>query len=157
MQISLDFNGEKMSGIKLFKKYQENKEAIEELFDRKGVVVAYIFGSIPKKEIGPLSDIDFGVYLDESLSNDEKYDFYMSILNDLISILGDEIDLVLMNNSEILFNFNIIRSGKLLYKRSEDDKINTESRIIDKNADVKYYRTRHVNKMINRFAEKGLE
>ncbi len=142
---------------KILVKYRRNKDKIRNLFCRKEVVIAYVFGSFGKKDFSPLSDVDFAVYLDENLSDNKSYDIYLELLNNLISLLGDNIDLVLMNLSELLMNFNIIKEGEIIFERSETEKALIESKIISKHLDIDYYNSRHVDIQLKRMEKAGLK
>ena len=146
-----------MKNEDLLEKYRNSEKKIKEVFGRQGVLLAYIFGSVPRKDAGPLSDIDFAVYFEESLPKSHRNELYLDIINNLTETLGDEIDLVKMNDSNILLKFNIIKSGEIIFQKSEDDKIRIESEIMRKNLDTKYYRKRHVDANIHRIAERGLK
>ena len=51
------------------------------------VVFAYLFGSLARDKVLPLSDVDIAIYLKEGVDlNKEK----MNILQDLIDLLGTE-------------------------------------------------------------------
>lgn len=106
-----------MTSNKLLDKFMQNRQKIRDIFDRDGVVVAYLFGSGSEKgkDMGPLSDLDFAVSFESSLTRSEQADLHLSILNDLIYLLGDEIDLVVMNDANILMRFNIIKSGRFYF------------------------------------------
>ncbi|MEJ2307011.1 MAG: nucleotidyltransferase domain-containing protein [candidate division WOR-3 bacterium] len=142
---------------KMLIKYNKKQDNIRSLFSREEVVIAYVFGSLVKNKISSLSDIDFAVYLDEDLSDKKKYNIYMELLNNLISVLGDKIDLVLMNSSELLMNFNIIREGKVIFERSETEKVLVESKIMNKYLDINYYHKRHVDIQLKRMEKAGLK
>jgi predicted nucleotidyltransferase len=142
---------------KISVKYKKSKDNVRDLFSREEVVIAYVFGSLVKNDFSSLSDIDFAVYLDENLSDDQKYNIYIDLLNNLISILGDNIDLVLMNSSELLMNFNIIREGEIIFERSKTEKALIESKIMNKYLDIDYYHKRHVNIQLKRMEEAGLK
>ena len=141
----------------LLETYRSSKNEIKQIFDRKEILLAYIFGSVARREVGPLSDIDFAVYFDESLQKSLMDEIYLESVNKLTEILGDEVDLVNMNKANILLKFNIIKSGEVIFQKSQDDKIRIESDIIQKNLDTKYYRKRHVDEKIERIAEQGLK
>jgi len=142
---------------KLFEKYKENQRKIRDLFNRKEVVVAYLFGSLVKKEISPLSDIDLAVYLDERIPRNRQNEVHMTLLNELITILGDDLDLILMNSADLLMNFNIIKEGEIIYQRSETEKVMIESEIMDRYMDMRYYHKRHVDVTLDRMAKEGLK
>lgn len=146
-----------MKGERLLEAYKDAYEKIEKIFDRKGVLLAYVFGSVSDENVGPLSDIDFAAYFKDSLPKSKRRKLHLDILNDLIEVLGDDIDLVTMNDAGLLLNFNIIRSGEIIFKKSEDDRIRIESRTVRKNLDMRYYRKRHADAKIKKIAERGLK
>jgi len=139
-------------------KLNDGRKEIESSFQRKGILLAYLFGSGSKKgdKPGPLSDLDFAVYLEKGLSKTKKQKLHLEILSDLISILGDDIDLVLMNDASILMQFNIIKSGEILFQRAEADKIKIEGEITRNYLDSKYYIERQADEKISRIAKRGL-
>ncbi len=151
------FNGDmKMKNKNSLKAYRDADGKIKKIFDRNGVLLAYVFGSVAQEKTGPLSDIDFAVYFEESLSKSEREDLYLDILNDLIEPLGDDIDLVSMNKANLLLNFNIIKSGEILFQKNETVKVQIEAEIMRKNLDMKHYRKRHTETKIKKIANKGL-
>ena len=140
------------------KKLNQNKPKIESILNVNCILLAYLFGSGSKKgdKPGPLSDLDFAVYLEKGLSKTKKQKLHLEILSDLISILGDDIDLVLMNDASILMQFNIIKSGEVLFQRSGADKIKIEGEITRNYLDSKYYLERQADEKISRIAKRGL-
>ena len=62
-------------------------QVVDFLKTRQKVVFAYLFGSLARDKVLPLSDIDVAIYLKEGVDlNKEK----MSILQNLIDLLGTE-------------------------------------------------------------------
>ena len=87
----------------------------------RDVIALYAFGSLAESSLKPLSDLDFGILISDSLDKQEL--FHKSI--DLIGILNetlktDEVDLVILNNDPIRFAYHILRTGKLLYCRDQN-------------------------------------
>ena len=77
--------------------------------------VAYPFGSHAEGRVGPLSDIDIAVLLDERLDNQERLDLKLRLINGISSILKtDKLDIVVMNNAPLLLNYNILQKGRVL-------------------------------------------
>lgn len=146
-----------MSSNKLLDKFEQNRQKVKDTFDRDGVVVAYLFGSGSKggNSMGPLSDLDFAVISDESLTESERNKLHLAILNDLISLLGDKIDLVVMNDAKLLMKFNVIKHGQVLFQRSKKEKVMLETDIMRKYLDTKYYRERYVDENLKRIERKG--
>lgn len=76
------------------------------------VVFAYLFGSLTKGKVNPLSDIDIAIYLKEGADFSQEK---MTILRNLIDILGtEEIDLVLLNIAPLTLKARIVRNKKIL-------------------------------------------
>lgn len=147
-----------MNKPKHFEQFKRNKERVGGIFNRDGVQIAYLFGSESKrrKESGPLSDLDFAVYLEKRLSRTKIQRLHLEILSEMVSILGDDIDLVIMNSASTQMQFNIIKDGEILFQRSEEEKIKIESKILRTYLDSKYYLERQADEKISRIAKRGL-
>lgn len=147
-----------MNKHKHFEKFKRNKEKVGSIFKRDGVNIAYLFGSESRKrkEPGPLSDLDFAVYLEKTLSSTKIQKLHLEILSKMISILGDDIDLVVMNSASTQMQFNIIKDGEILFQRSEEEKIKIESEILRTYLDSKYYLERQADEKISKIAKRGL-
>ncbi|MBA7525693.1 hypothetical protein ES705_17846 [subsurface metagenome] len=76
------------------------------------VVFAYLFGSLTKGKVNPLSDIDVALYLKKGTNfSGEK----MVILEELIDIFGtEEIDLVILNIAPLTLKARIVGNKKIL-------------------------------------------
>jgi predicted nucleotidyltransferase len=101
-------------------KYSRLPQNIEEnlpkaeayLKSRPDVNFAYLFGSLAKGKLLPLSDVDIAVYLSESSDVLEKK---LEILGELIDILEtDEIDLVILNEAPLVLRMKILENKKLI-------------------------------------------
>lgn len=76
------------------------------------VVFTYLFGSLTKGKVNPLSDIDIAIYLKEGADFSQEK---MTILRNLIDILGtEEIDLVLLNIAPLTLKARIVGNKKIL-------------------------------------------
>jgi len=77
-----------------------------------GVKFAYLFGSQARQDIGPLSDVDVAVYLDDT------QDFFqrrLTLMEALIKRLGrEDLDLVVLNKAPVVLKFEVIKSGIVL-------------------------------------------
>jgi len=95
------------------------------LKSRGDVLFAYIFGSLAKGEVSPLSDVDISVYLTEDADFVEKK---MEILGKLIELLEtDEIDLVILNSAPITLRMKILESKKVIVDNAPFLRHNYES------------------------------
>ena len=121
------------------------------------VETAYVFGSVAKGTSGPLSDIDIAVLLKESLTRRQRYERKLLLINEISSALRtDNFNLVIMNGSPLLLNYNIIRDGKLLKSENESRRVLYETSIMSRYLDRKYYEDMHVREGMKRMAKKGI-
>lgn len=76
------------------------------------VIFAYLFGSLARDKVLPLSDIDIAIYLKEGADFSQEK---MTILRNLMDILGtEEIDLVLLNIAPLTLKARIVGNKKIL-------------------------------------------
>lgn len=101
------------------------------------IKLAYFFGSKASGKSGPLSDFDFAIYLDEK-NRRRAFDLRLRLLNKLCQILKtDDVDLVIINQSENLeLKYNIIKTGRLIFER-EPFRLLVEPKILHEFFDFK--------------------
>jgi len=92
----------------------------------KRVLVAYLFGSQAKKIHTAKSDIDIAVFL--SQTPQKLLEYYLHLMNKLSQILGNEVDLIILNASPPLLKHQVIKHGKVLYSRSGEARVIFEAR-----------------------------
>ena len=79
------------------------------------IIALFLFGSAAKDALQPLSDLDFGVLLDNQLGRKdlrEKHWDLMTLFEDILET--DHFDLVLMNQAPPRICFEILKTGQLL-------------------------------------------
>jgi predicted nucleotidyltransferase len=87
-------------------------QVVDFLKNRQKVVFAYLFGSLTRDKVLPLSDIDIAIYLKEGVDLDQEK---MTILEGLMSILvTEEIDLVILNIAPLTLKARIVENKKIL-------------------------------------------
>lgn len=103
--------------IPIFKKYPEVK-------------LVYLFGSQAAGKIGPLSDYDFALYLDEK-DSEKRFNLKLELLGKITGMLKtDNVDLVILNDIDAPeMKFNVIKNGILILE-TEPYKVLVESRIL---------------------------
>jgi len=92
----------------------------------KKVIVAYLFGSYAKKTHTRRSDIDIAILLSETPK--KLLEYYLYLMNKLSKILGNEVDLIILNTSPPLLKHQVIKHGKIVYSQSEEARIAFEAR-----------------------------
>jgi predicted nucleotidyltransferase len=141
---------------KINMKAEEGLKKVKAFLGKQDFVrVAYIFGSYAEGRQGPLSDLDFAVLLDNSLSKSEISKKKMFLINGISSVLrNDNFDLVIMNDARLLMRYNIIKQGKVL--KSGRERIPMEARIMCDYLDRKYYEDMHANLTLERISREGI-
>ncbi|MCX8193604.1 MAG: nucleotidyltransferase domain-containing protein [Nitrososphaeria archaeon] len=90
------------------------------------IVVAYIFGSLARGYVKPESDYDIGILLSKIPEN--LLDYYLHLINRLSHILGDRVDLLILNNAPPTLIYQVIKYGKAIYVRDERARITFEAK-----------------------------
>jgi hypothetical protein len=118
----------------------------EELSKERDIVFVYIFGSYGTNRVGPLSDVDIAVYLDEkdNVTGSKNYFDRKIELNLLITevLKTDEVDLVILNETSPEFAFNVLKTGYLLFSKDERKRIAFETHTMKLYQDFKFHRDR---------------
>lgn len=102
------------------------------------IKLVYFFGSKSQSKDGPLSDYDFGIYLDSSDKN-EMFDIRIKLQSKISEHLKtDKIDLVILNLTESPeLKYNIIKEGKLIFEK-KPFKVLIEPKILNEYFDFNY-------------------
>ena len=102
------------------------------------VKLVYFFGSRARGKEGPMSDYDFAVYLDEKDAK-KRFETKLSLMSKLSQRIGiDEIDVVVLNDTENPeLKYSIIKEGKLIFD-IEPYKVFVEPKIFNEYFDFMY-------------------
>lgn len=111
---------------------------IKSLFEKEGVIFAYLFGSFVRGDAGKLSDIDVAVYVDEKLNSSERFKKRLKIMAELSFILKrDDVDVVVLNDAYSLLEHRILKEGELIFSRDEKKRIDYEVKAVMRYLDFK--------------------
>jgi len=120
-------------------KFHSNAK-LAKIFKKQNVVLAYLFGSQAKGNIGPLSDIDIAVYFDESVPANERFDLRLETLGQLMDLFKtDEVDLVVLNDAPPLLSHRILKEGTLIFSDNHKKRLDFEVKAVLKYLDWKPY------------------
>lgn len=121
-----------------FTHMQRLKDFLEE---KSEIQFAYLFGSYAKGKETKLSDIDVAVYLSKF---SDLFSCRMRLMEEVSREMGKHsIDLIVLNDSPLILQYEIIRHGKIL-KDNKPQRINFETRIIRNYLDTEPLRVAHV-------------
>ena len=90
---------------------------------RKEINAVYLFGSYAKNKVLPLSDIDIAILLRKGIPKAKYWDYKLDLLSVAVKILGtEEIDFVVLQEAPFELAYHILRDGKLLFCRDQNEK-----------------------------------
>lgn len=104
-------------------------------------MVAYLFGSKSRGLHTPESDTDIAVLLSELPEN--LLDYYLDLMDRVSRVLGDAVDLVVLNTAPPLLRHQVIKYGRVLYSRDERARVGFEARAGKEYLDLKRRRERY--------------
>lgn len=151
-------NSEKITNKKITEEDIIGNKQLREYFQEKKIIkLVYLFGSMATKKEGKLSDIDIGILFDDSLDKKEELELQLEIIGKIIDILkiGD-IDLVIMNNSSIALNYEVIKTNKPIFIRDIEEKVDFEHYILSRYLDRRYYEKRASDEYFKKVAREGI-
>ncbi len=104
---------------------------------------AYLFGSFVKSD--RYEDIDIAVFLNKDFDyknlNKFPYGYHSFLIGNLcLKLKTDNVDLVLLNESDLFLFKKIITTGKLLFEKDKFFRIKLESSIKKEFIDTDHYR-----------------
>ncbi len=115
------------------------------------IVFAYIFGSYGMGKQNPLSDVDIAVYLS---SEKDFFEKKLALIGKINAILKtDEVDLVILNEAPLSLQFQVLKTGQLLFTRNKDRLINFKSMVYDLYCDTAPLRAIAEKNLIKRVSE----
>ncbi|MEK7562204.1 MAG: nucleotidyltransferase domain-containing protein [Patescibacteria group bacterium] len=119
-------------------------ENLTPIFERyPEVKLVYLFGSRATGKIGPLSDYDFAVYLDEKDAK-KRLELRLKLIGEVTKVLKtDNVDLCILNDiDEPEIKYSIITDGMLMLE-VEPFKVLVEPRILNEYFDFHSLLLRH--------------
>lgn len=133
------------------------KAQIIEFAKNKPIEVVYIFGSHATGEVKPLSDYDFAVLFDESISSSERFYLKLELINFFSRLFKtDKVDVVDLNAAPIHFRYSAIVPRMDVYTRSKIKRNDFELKTFQIFLDRVYYMKRHANASLATIAQEGL-
>jgi predicted nucleotidyltransferase len=123
----------------------------ESLSIDNNIIFAYIFGSYGVGKPTPLSDVDIAVYLS---SKENIWGKKMELIEKITSILKtDELDIVVLNGAPLSLQFQVLKTGRLLFSKNDKLRINFITRVYDIYCDVEPLRKIAHENLIRRIHE----
>ncbi|MHA1167485.1 MAG: type VII toxin-antitoxin system MntA family adenylyltransferase antitoxin [Candidatus Hodarchaeales archaeon] len=99
--------------------------------EENSIQLVYLYGSAARKELSPISDIDIAIFFCSTFTDQLGKELILGELEERLSQkVSLPLQIVELNPELILFAFQIIYNGKVLYSSSETIRTVLESRVI---------------------------
>ena len=116
-------------------------ELVRALDADKDVIALYAFGSLANDALKPLSDLDFGILLNDRLDKGQRFYKHIELIGVFTDIFKtDEIDLINMNDAPSRIAFQILKTGKILVCGNVGALTRFRERLVKSYLDFKYMR-----------------
>ena len=118
------------------------KQQLSRIAKKYKINTFYIFGSQATGKAGKLSDYDFAVLLDYKVLAEKYGDYQIKIISELLRLIKtDHIDLVILNDEKtpLLLKYNVIKTGKILFEKNKNKRVNLEVNILRRWLDWQYF------------------
>ncbi len=93
---------------------------LKSVFEKHGVVLAYLYGSQVTGKAGPLSDVDVAVLFPRGVEKGERFDRVLKLMGDLASVFKrDDVNVLDLDEGAPLLNNNIRLHGRVIFCSDE--------------------------------------
>jgi len=124
-------------------------------FEKKTeVIAAYLFGSYAEGVARPDSDVDIAVIIEPLPADTLKY--RLEVMEDTRRLVKIKTEIVILNESPRLLQFQVIQKGRVIYERSADQRALFEMDTAGRYYDYKRYFDFHARHLAERIKEGGL-
>ena len=116
---------------------------------------AYLFGSYAMGRANAMSDVDVAVYLDDS---QDFFTMRLKLMEQIHRHVGDHIDLVVLNDSSVVLQYEVIRHDKVL-KDNKQLRVEFETTVLREYLDSEPLREVHreeLKKSFDKYLHKAL-
>lgn len=97
--------------------------------------IVYLYGSYSQNIASNLSDLDIGVVVNKPIKNvDQKINIYSQMEQIIYSLLDkfpNEMQIVILNNTSVIFQYQAVKHAKVLYEESTQDRLFYEENILN--------------------------
>jgi len=114
---------------------------------------AYLFGSAARGDTGPLSDLDIGLLLAESVGSEASADIAAAVAGQLQKLAGPTVDVTILNDSPPALQHRVIRDGQPVFVGNARGRVRFETGVLREFLDFKPVLERYDQALLARARE----
>lgn len=104
------------------------QQGADEVFERHGVVLAYLYGSQARGDAGPLSDVDVAVLFGPNVPERERFNRVLHLIGELGSVFHrNDVYVVDLAEAPPLLRHRVYYYGRLLYCADDAERVHFET------------------------------
>jgi predicted nucleotidyltransferase len=117
---------------------EEYLPRLAEVFEKHGVVLAYLFGSQAAGDAGPLSDVDIAVLFLDEVPKEERFDRVCLLIGELMGVFHrNDVYVVDLGQAPPLLKNNVRVQGQIIYCVDESRRVDFEVETLRQFEDTK--------------------
>jgi predicted nucleotidyltransferase len=114
-------------------------------------VLLYLHGAHARGTQGALSDLDIGALLDPASMTDRGQLDAIAFLQETCG--REDVDLVILNRAGPIIRDRVVRHGRLIYARSERDRVRFEAAAIKEAMDFRFFSRQYDDALFRQLRE----
>jgi predicted nucleotidyltransferase len=113
---------------KLLGKLKSFHHELDEVFERHGVMLAYLYGSQARGDAGPLSDVDVAVYFRPGVPENVRFGRVLNLVGELGSVFRrNDVYVVDLAVAPPLLRHRVYYDGQVLYCADDAERVRFET------------------------------
>ena len=107
---------------------EQYQQALDEAFERHGVVLAYLYGCQARGDAGPLSDVDVAVLFGPDVPESERFNRVLHLIGELGSLFHrNDVYVVDLAEAPPLLRHRVYYDGRVLYCADDAERVRFET------------------------------
>ena len=110
---------------------------LQAVFEKQGVILAYLYGSQASGKAGPLSDVDIAVLFARGVESRERFDRILKLMGALSGVFKrDDVNVLDLDEGTPLLNNNVRLHGRAIFCADERARIAFEVNVLQRYLDT---------------------
>ena len=103
------------------------KDKIKKVLENYPIVFAYLFGSSARGKTGALSDVDIAVYFENQISEKDRFNLKLDLIDKFQKVFQKNIDIVILQEAPPLLLNRVLKEGIKVYSKNEGKRMSFET------------------------------